>query len=130
MTTLLPKATEREIQGAILHLLAAEHIFAIRLNTFATTDRGRVLRSHSGGAGVADILAFPRELMPLWIEVKSATGKQSPEQKNFQLHVEEYGHTYLLARAPEDVIVWLRATPRPVRLASFLRGLRSGKLFA
>jgi hypothetical protein len=109
---MIPKASEREIQTSILHLLAAERIFAIRLNTMALTDRGRVIRSHSGGAGVADIIAFPFCFKGtpsiLWIEVKSETGKQSPEQKNFQQHVEEQQHFYLLARSPEDIMNWLR----------------------
>src|SRR5271165_2992366 len=113
MTAIFPKATERDIQCAIMHLLAAEHIFAIRLNTLALVDRGRIVRSHSGGAGVADIIAFPfcfkQTPSILWIEVKSATGKQSPEQKNFQLHVEEQMHNYLLARSPDEVLAWLRA---------------------
>lgn len=122
---------ESEIQRVILHLLAAEHVFALRINTSSQvlTDgngRRRFLKSHSGGAGVADIVAFPRFLekltnnsgsitrcvsllvTPTWIEVKSATGKQTPEQKSFQEKVESEGHAYLLARSVDDVINWLR----------------------
>lgn len=120
------EATESETQTAIMHLLAAEQIFALRINTSSQvlTDangRKRVLKSHSGGAGVADILATPRYLrIPgegvyidgppclLWIEVKSPRGKQSPEQMLFQKQAEEFGHYYLLARSATDVMQWLK----------------------
>ena len=105
-----------------MHLLAIEKIFALRINTSSqvlTDDKGhrRFLRSHSGGAGVADIVAFvptkQRDLVRpgwevLWIEVKSPTGKQSAEQRSFQTKVESEGHGYLVARSLEDVIKWLR----------------------
>jgi hypothetical protein len=39
----------------------------------------------------------------MWIEVKSATGKQSELQKSFQAQVEAEGHRYIVARSIEDV---------------------------
>lgn len=113
--------TEHEIQNAVLELLAAEHVFAIRLNTGAGWAKGRLIQHHSGGAGVADIIAFPRgpkirggigidfEPLVLWIEVKSATGRQSALQRTFEEHVKEHGMYYLLARSVDDVIAWLAA---------------------
>lgn len=127
---------EAEIQRTIMHLLAIEKIFALRINTSShLIDDGKghrnFVRTHSGGAGVADILAFPKFLekltnnsgsitrcvsllvTPLWIEVKSATGRQTPEQKNFQEKVESEGHSYLLARSMDDVLAWLKAKRGP-----------------
>lgn len=118
--------TERETQAAIMHLLAAENIFALRINTSSQvlTDaygKRRFLRSHSGGAGVADILATPRYLrIPgqgvyidgppsvLWIECKSPRGKQSADQMSFQRYVQGIGHYYLLARSVDQVLEWLK----------------------
>ena len=40
----------------------------------------------------------------VWIEVKSPTGKQSPEQKQFQQEVESVGCKYILARSLDDVM--------------------------
>lgn len=71
--------------------------------------------------GKADFLARPRVRfdnalaqvyisVPLWIECKSLTGKQSPEQAAFQRWVESNGDTYLLL--VEDVrplITWFDA---------------------
>jgi hypothetical protein len=119
-------ANERETQKAILDLLAAEGVFAFRLNTAAfrviSDGRGkeRFFRSHSLGAGAADIRAdvrvhrvfwkgTPQELIvdsfvPLWLEVKSAKGGQSPEQASFQGFVESHGHVYAVVHSVDDVL--------------------------
>jgi hypothetical protein len=116
--TMRIREKESDILRAILDLLAAEGVFAIRLNTGCGWANGRPIQHHSGGAGTADILAFPRWLrLPhgasispsvLWIEVKSATGKQGPEQISFQRRVEEEYHYYLVARSVDDVRKWLK----------------------
>ncbi len=110
---------ESAIQKSILDYLTAERVFAFRLNTGGAKVTGGFLRSHSLGAGAADILALPTEITrlfggeveyntALWIEVKNSKGQQSPEQKSFQLHVENLGHSYLLARSVDDVIALLQ----------------------
>lgn len=109
---------ERDIQKAILELLAACRVYAIRINSGAGWGKVkgggfRPVRMHSGGAGVADIIAFPvcfQAYLPsvLWIEVKTPDGRQSPEQLSFEQHVKSIGMYYLVARSAEDVAVWLR----------------------
>lgn len=117
------EATEKEIQATILHYLAIERIFALRLNSssFVQEYKGkkRIVRAHSGGKGVADIMAiipygrcgsceFSGVKAILWIEVKGPKGKQSPEQESFQQDVERRGHRYIVARSLEDVTRELR----------------------
>lgn len=110
---------EGSIQRAVMELLAAERIFAIRMNTGAFKDGKRFVRF--GLKGMADILAFPKLLnyvglgfarvitiVPLWVECKAPKGKQSPEQKSFQEQVEAHGHSYLVARSSDDVMEWLK----------------------
>lgn len=113
-------ATEAQTQQAILDLLTVEGIFAFRINTAAfaiTGDSGtrRFFKAHSLGKGAADIRADVvrenvfngvdvRSFVPLWLEVKSATGKQSPEQRSFQEFVERHGHIYALVRSVDDVL--------------------------
>jgi hypothetical protein len=112
--------SEAMIQRQILDYLAALHIFAMRMNsgTQVIKDRAhrRVIRMHE--PGTADILAFPhdedrayewnRYPVVLWIEVKSATGKQTPVQKSFQRQVEAEGHQYAICRSISDVEEALR----------------------
>jgi len=123
--------SEAQIQKAIMELLTAHNLFAFRLNTAAMKVGKRFFRAHSLGAGAADILAFivlpirqrdfhangenlptnPRYyggIVPLWIECKSANGKQSPEQKSFEDHVHAQGHSYIVANSTERVVLHLR----------------------
>lgn len=120
------KATisETAILRGILAYLAARHVLAFRMQTGADMReyKGKKRRVRYGVPGMADILAFARVRISLttldypsgkpilsdlpvciWIEVKSATGKQSELQKSFQKQVEEHGHLYVLARSIDDV---------------------------
>ena len=38
------------------------------------------------------------------IEVKTPSGRQSDDQKNFQAMIERFGGIYIVARSPEDVL--------------------------
>jgi hypothetical protein len=103
--------SEAMIQCQILDYLAACHIFAMRMNSGTQVIKEgahrRVIRMHE--PGTADILAFPPLWhKPLWIEVKSATGKQTPVQKSFQRQVEDEGHKYVICRSISDVEEALR----------------------
>ncbi|MDP9267279.1 MAG: hypothetical protein M3P27_03010 [Acidobacteriota bacterium] len=112
-----PLKPEAAVQRAVLDLLAAERILAYRMNSGALL--GASGRPVSFGVkGMADVLAFPkvqcssltycRFSRNLWIECKSATGRQSPEQVSFQQQVEADGHAYIIARSSDDVLAWLR----------------------
>jgi hypothetical protein len=126
------KGPEALTQDLILDWLQAEQILAYRMNTGAMvvpetgTTRRRFIAY--GVAGMADILCFPDlckrcrirrrdrkggcgvcDLRPkvLWIEMKSATGRQKPEQRSFEMQVTAEGHGYLLARSLDDVLLYL-----------------------
>ena len=96
---------EGSVKGLILGWLAAEHIYAIRMNT--GTLRGASGQPVSFGVkGMADILAFPHAFgrpHPVWIETKAGKHSQTPEQKSFENQVRGEGHFYILARSLEDV---------------------------
>jgi hypothetical protein len=83
--------------------------------------KGKKWAIHMNLPGTADILAFPHytcrmegerlgedwatvtRIIPTWLEVKSATGKQSEYQRSFQEQVEREGHRYAICRSIEDV---------------------------
>lgn len=116
--------TEAETQKAVMEYLAASRIFAFRLNTAAVKVEKRFFRAHSLGKGAADVVAMPRSLRVQsangrilyidgppavwWIEVKRPGGKQSPEQKSFQVKVEAQGQNYLLVESIDQVIEWVK----------------------
>ncbi len=60
-----------------------------------------------GIPGQADITGILPDGRRLEIEVKSATGRQSEEQKKFQAMIERFGGLYILAYSPEDVMTAL-----------------------
>lgn len=52
-------------------------------------------------AGVSDlIVVLPNKI--LFIEMKSKTGRQSVEQKQFQHHIEQLGFTYYIIRSFDE----------------------------
>ncbi len=120
-------ATEAQTQKACMDLLAAERIFALRLNSGAVKDKRGVpvyfarWTDGSPAAGVADVLALPvflrlagpgpivmvPSIKVVWIECKAATG-QRKTQREFQARVEAEGHTYLIVRDAAELQAWLR----------------------
>ena len=88
--------SESQIQRAILDLLAAKHVFALRMQVGAISaeHKGKKRFVRFGEPGQADIIAFPNcfkedgclvHTAVFWIEVKAEKGKQSELQKSFQL---------------------------------------------
>lgn len=53
-------------------------------------------------AGIADLVVILDAGRVLWVEMKTAKGRQTPSQRDFQQRVEQLGHTYLLARSLDE----------------------------
>jgi hypothetical protein len=111
------KVPESGVLKACLDLLAYSRIWHERRNTvpvLVDDGRGGKRPIKVGEKGTPDIMATPWPHnaegphdcegeccdIPwiLWIECKSDTGRQSPEQKEFQRRAEQAGHHYLLVR--------------------------------
>jgi hypothetical protein len=56
-----------------------------------------------GVPGQADISGLLSSGRRVEIEVKSATGRQSPQQRAFEAMISKFGGLYILARSVEDV---------------------------
>lgn len=96
---------ETVIVKAILAALGRDPRIRIwRNNTGAFKDvTGRLVRY--GLPGSADITGILRRGgRRLEIEVKTATGRQSPQQQAFQRMVETYGGVYILARSVDEAV--------------------------
>jgi hypothetical protein len=107
---------ENQVKKACLDWLAANRIFAFRLNSASMLIAHRMFSCHSLGPGASDILAFvtdphspnyPNSFSIWWLECKAGKNSQSPEQKSFQQFVESKGHRYILARSSDDLKVML-----------------------
>jgi hypothetical protein len=55
--------------------------------------------------GASDLIMVVEKNV-FWIEMKTPTGRQSPEQKAFELSVNQLGFDYLLFRSLEEFQEW------------------------
>lgn len=86
--------SEKEIQHGIKQVLQA--------HGFAVWDTSQPFAAKIT-PGLPDLFATGRGLC-LWIECKSAKGRQTDEQMYFQKTVQKNGGLYLIARHEEDVM--------------------------
>lgn len=96
--------TEKDIQSAIMIVMQAEFPDAliVRQNTGAAKDvHGNFVRF--GVKGQADIRACILGIS-VEVEVKSETGRQSKDQKNYQIALERAGGIYILSSSPATII--------------------------
>lgn len=55
-------------------------------------------------AGTADLLLLSNGGRPLFMEIKDAKGKQSPDQVKFQEEVQALGYRYALVRSVDEAL--------------------------
>lgn len=100
---------EKHIQNDILRTFGTRKDMRLwRANVGASTFQGpygnqRVTFGVPGQADLSGILLVDGVGVRLEVEVKSAIGRQSDVQKNFQSMIEKFGGLYILARSVEDV---------------------------
>ena len=96
------KISEKHIQKAILDYLAFKKIFHYRQNSGAfKTESGGYMRTASV-SGLPDIVAI-KDGIYIGLEVKTATGRQSEEQREIQDRITAAGGLYLVVRSVDDV---------------------------
>ena len=103
---------EKHIQNDILRTFGTRKDMRIwRANVGASTFLGPhgKQRVQFGVPGQADLTGILPDGRRLEIEVKSAVGRQRPEQVNYQKMIEQFGGVYILARSVEDVFAALHA---------------------
>lgn len=101
---------EHTVQNAILRRYGSRQDMRLwRANTGAATLHGHHVRF--GIPGQADLTGMLPGGRRLEIEVKSATGRQTVDQVNFQKMIEKFGGLYILARSVEDVDAAIGSNP-------------------
>jgi hypothetical protein len=99
---------ENAVVAACLQLLEFTNIPAWRNNSGAMKFGGRFVRF--GATGSPDIFAIvPPGGRLLGCECKTAAGRQTQSQKDFQAAMERAGAVYVLARSVDDLMGVLRA---------------------
>lgn len=89
-----------ELLGVVLGILTAEGI-SQRIIKNIQFKLSSLFKSMGLKGGVSDLIIL-RPGEAIFVEVKTATGIQSPKQKEFQPIVERLGFRYLLVRSLND----------------------------
>ena len=102
-----PRLSESDIQTLILAWLLTQKFFVWRNKSEGTFDpltgRRRAMNQVGAKKGVPDILGILPDGRFLAIEVKTQTGKVSPEQGDFIRQANTLGGLALVARSLDDV---------------------------
>lgn len=94
--------TEKHLQNAILRAFGTQPGLRLwRANVGVARVGRRVVRF--GIRGQADLTGIVPDGRRLEIEVKTATGRQTAEQRSFQNMIERFHGIYILARSVDDV---------------------------
>lgn len=100
--------TESQLQTAIRLELGKNAALALWRNNvgMAWMRNGDPIKFGVGGPGAADLIGLYRGRF-VAVEIKTATGRQSPEQRTFQALVERHHGIYVILRSVEDARAWL-----------------------
>jgi len=96
--------SEHEIQNAIMEWLHQHGIYAVRVNSgrAIVKGKGRMYAIAGAPAGTPDIIACVSGVF-VGIEVKTETGKMSPEQHEAARNIESAGGRCYTVRSLDDV---------------------------
>jgi hypothetical protein len=83
------------------------HLFAIPNGGNRSAITGAILKKEGARAGVADLFLMHgnSQFHGLWIEVKTDKGKQSPNQKQFEIDALKCKYEYKVVRSLEEFII-------------------------
>lgn len=104
------KNEELNIQAQIINYLRMRGVYAFSVpnGTNIKNVATRTLMKRSGLlSGVSDIIILTNN-KPWFIEIKTAKGKQSDNQKQFEAKVNELGFDYKIWRSIDDAINWYK----------------------
>lgn len=90
--------------GRWLHVVAPDLIWWHTPNGGARDARvGSVLKRMGALAGVPDLAFLLPDRRVLWVEVKTPTGRLTPEQRALHPRMSDAGHPVLIARSIDDL---------------------------
>lgn len=99
--------SEAHLQDAIRLALNDPDLVLWRNNCGKAEIRGRWVAYGVGTPGGADLIGVWRGRF-VAVEIKTPTGRQSTEQKQFQQLVERKGGIYVVLRSVDDARAWLQ----------------------
>lgn len=99
--------TESQLQDSIRLALGAVDGLVLFRNNIGMAERGgHKIRFGVGGPGGADLIGLYRGRF-VAVEIKTPTGRQTPEQRTFQQLVERLQGVYVVLRSVEEAWAWI-----------------------
>ena len=94
---------EKEIQQAIIQYLQLKRIFVKRLNVGGMINHstGAYILNPNTPRGIADLLVVD-EGHTIFLEIKTRKGKQSENQKIFEVEAKQAGADYFIVRSLDE----------------------------
>lgn len=115
------KHNESSIQRAVVDYLTKRGIFV-----FATPNGGKrglieacIMKGEGVKAGVSDLTILLDGGVCVFVEMKTAEGRQSESQKAFQAAVEKKGFAYMVWRSVDDAVKFADAMARGADVIGF-----------
>jgi hypothetical protein len=94
--------TESQLQDRARLIFGADPAICLWRNNCGVAEiRGHKIRFGVGNPGGADLLGLFRGRF-IAVEIKTATGRQTPEQRLYQQCVERHGGLYFIVRSEND----------------------------
>lgn len=105
--------TEGQLQDAIRLALGSDPALVLWRNNIghAVMRHGARVTFGVGGPGGADLIGLFRGRF-VAIEIKTPTGRQSPEQKQYEALVRRLGGEYAILRSVDEALSWLETMHR------------------
>jgi len=101
--------SESALQDSIrLALGEVRGLVLFRNNIGVAEMRGHTVRFGVGGPGGADLIGIYNGRF-VAVEIKTPTGRQSPDQKRFQALVESKGGEYVILRSVDEARAWVES---------------------
>ena len=100
----LSSASEAQIELAALKLLTAKGYKVFKNFDQANKVNGSYKKNPWQPVGHADLTVWLGQGRLVYLECKSATGKQSPEQQEFERSAKEHGFPYFVFRSPKEAL--------------------------
>jgi hypothetical protein len=105
--------SEHQLQAALCKYLAVAAVadvywFAIPNGDLRHVRVGARLKAQGVKPGVPDICVMMPAGRTKWLELKTAKGRQSPEQQGFEARCQRLGHSYALAHSFDEAVASLR----------------------
>lgn len=95
--------TEKDLQKLCEAYLKANDIMYLHIENNAHNNKLRATKNKKL-KGMPDFIVFLKHRITIFVELKTETGKQTPEQVEYEKRIKEMGFPYFLCRSFDEFV--------------------------